>query len=221
MKKLILSLFSIAAIATGAKAQVSFGPEIGLNIAEYKLVSPTETSYPSPKYSLRAGGIVDFGMGDHFSIQTGAYYVSNGWVYSDGYGDNETININTVEVPLNFIVKIGRRSRFWIGAGGYAAFYISGTDNVSGTFLSSSSTSLKIGSDSTSNIKGIDAGYSISIGWQLPMGLFVRAHFNEGLLNLQPMGNSSNSITSASYGTTIGWLFGVRRGPKDYLKYYR
>jgi hypothetical protein len=223
MKNLILSLFSVAAMVTAAHAQFTFGPEAGLNISEYALKSAGQSSSPNPRYSIRAGGIIDLGIGNHFSIQTGAYYVANGYNYSDGLGDKQAININTIEVPLNFVLKLRSPdvTRYWISVGPYVGFYASAKAKASGPNIPASSSTLKIGTDSTSYIKPVDIGFSITAAYQLPIGLFIRVHFNYGGVNLTPNGNSDNSMISSSYGTTIGFLFGGPHRQRDYLRYYK
>jgi len=86
---------------------------------------------------FHAGILADVAFGDHFAIQPGARYSLKGigvhTISSQGNVDIDTrnrISLNYIEVPVNFVVKFGKRenARVMLGAGPYVAYLVSARD---------------------------------------------------------------------------------------------
>ena len=177
---------------------VALGIEAGLNMTDflYSQGNGGITSKTLPRG--RAGVLLDIPIHGVFYIQPGVFYAMN------GHGDNNTTNINAVEVPVNLMFKFQMRDRsyLFVGAGPFVGYNISGTE-AEGTF--------RIGSANTDNIKALDYGIGANLGYELKCGLFFRARYQWGLANLQPQSNSYiSTINSESYGIQVGYFFGRR-----------
>ena len=224
MKKPILILLALLASGTFLRAQISWGPEAGLNGSNYISKLGGNTISTTAKLGVRVGGVVDMGLGNNLAFEPGLFYLMNGYKLSYA-GATETANINTLEIPLNILFKIGEpgRGRFWFGLGPYLAFNLSGNVKVPGFNGGSSiSESLKFGSTAgTDEMKSSDFGVGFNVGYQLADGLFLRAGYQKGVKNLVPGGNGNNSQTSSNFSVTVGYLFGSWKvRTVDYSKRY-
>jgi hypothetical protein len=223
MRKAILMMSVLLAVAINVKAQiiysvkgdsdlnkpvadtkkqgVAFGPEIGLNMADMALKSVTT----SMKAGLAAGVVVDFGFNNHFYLQPGLFYLMNGCdVSKTTYIPSYSINLNTIQLPVNVLYKLSKPggSRIFFGIGPYIAYNISGTSKSGST-----SSTITIG-DKANDTKPLDYGAGINVGYQFAMGLLVRVHYQLGFANLTP--TSGSTETSSGLGLTVGYFFGCK-----------
>ncbi|MCW3120734.1 MAG: hypothetical protein JWQ38_226 [Flavipsychrobacter sp.] len=224
MKKQLLTALSIIALSGAAQAQVSFAPELGLNISQYRMSYAGISPSLDARFGLRLGGVADIGFNDNWSVQPGLFYVMNGFNYTETipfFGTAELKEkINTIEIPVNVMYKFGDPggNRFFIGAGPIIGMNIGGQQEASFAGLSTSQ-SLKIGSDSTnSDLKMLDIGVGINLGYELSSGLFFRGRYQMGLSNVAPGGDADNYLKSAGYGVSIGYMFHGKTAKKGTKK---
>lgn len=221
MKKIILS-FCFLATFVATQAQTTYGPMIGINFSNYTGKSGGVTQSTDMKIGGRIGGIVDFGLSDNISLQPGIFYVMNGYKTSV-LGIDVSASVNTIEVPINVEYKFGTPggNRFFVGIGPYVGMNIGGTIKVSGSFLGvsvSDSKSIRIGSDTSSaDMKALDMGLGLNVGYQLSQGWIVKAHYQMGFMNLMPSGDENNSMKNYNFGVSVGYLFGdkTKKDKKD------
>jgi hypothetical protein len=244
MKKIIVIMSVLLAIAINVRAQIidslkgdsdltetvtvpkkhgiAFGPEFGLNLPDMALQSGGQTISTSIKPGLALGGIVDYGITNHFYLQPGLFYLMNGCNISTGYfyypGYQNSYSpisyfLNTFQLPVNLLFKFGKPGRFrlFFGIGPYIAYNISGALAISTIAsikgIANESTALTIGGGSKPyDIKPWDYGAGINAGYQFDMGLLVRIHYQVGFANLTAVPNST--YTTSALGLTVGYLFG-------------
>lgn len=210
MKSLIISA-SLLVSMTSVQAQFTVGPELSLIGTNYTGKVDGQSGNTKSVISFRAGAVVNAPIGDHFDIQPAVMYVQNG-SKSDVVFSSATAHVNTLEVPVNVMYKINTThgEHFFVGLGPYIAYNMSGktkfTSNFSGT--GAETQTISFGSDAHDNMKTIDLGLGINVGYQLLNGLFLRVYYQKGLVNLFPQGNTENSIYSTNYGVGLGMLFG-------------
>jgi hypothetical protein len=215
-----LSVGLFTALAYGpATARISFGPELGINISGYSGKNAgVKQQGITTVTGWRLGGVADIQLTNNISLQPAALFTKNGYKYvvADQIGDSYeyNFNANTVEIPLNVLYKIGRedRGRFFIGAGPYMGINVGG--KIKAHMLFGGDMKTAIGSDSTDNIKRFDFGVGVNAGYQLPMGMFIRIHYQQGIANMQPMGNKDNTMMNYHYGISVGYTFGSSK-PND------
>src|SRR5665213_3059798 len=128
MKKLILFFFvdlcSIAA-ACGqtAKLGVFVGPNFATIGSQYSVDETTEHAM-----GVQAGLFTEIGTG-RWSIVPGLTYASVGSKVSLAYGaGNETVSLQCLQVPVNFVYNTGAH-KFFFGGGLYIGFGLSGSIN--------------------------------------------------------------------------------------------
>jgi hypothetical protein len=120
--------------------------------------------------------------------------------------------INTIEFPMYIEYRSGFKCgrRFLAGIGGYVGDNINGFYDYSVNGSSSlSSTVLRIGTD----IKGMDYGIAVNIGYLGRRHIYYRARYMLGLDNEVPNGDAKNSLKQSSGALTIGYMIrGCRSG---------
>ena len=205
MKKLILYLLIVVTFTNGADAQIAIAPEAGLNMANMSLKTYGNLVSTGIRKSFTFGGSLDHGFTDHIYIQPGVFYVRNGCDVT-GVGWEK---INTLQVPVGIAYKAGMPggNRFFVGAGPYFGYNISGSTKINDT-----SASLKIGNDKNKDdITAIDLGFSVFVGFQLSNNFFARLQYQNSINNLTPDGDRYNSTRTNSISIKIGYYFGDSR----------
>lgn len=203
MKKIILSLLAVGMLSSAANAQLRIAPELGLNMANMAIKGTSTTM----KAGAALGAVIDFSLTDNLTLQPGLFYMMNGASMTGG-----SISVNTIQIPINVIYLLGDEgdNRFFFGAGPYLGYNIGGNIKPSG----GSSTSLNIGSDKLKDdIKAMDFGLGVNVGYLLASGLFFRAHYQTGLAELSPQ--DGGSIKTSGIGVTAGYYFGAKKDKKS------
>lgn len=210
MRKLI---FAVAMLIAGqtAQAQWGLGPEVGANLSNYTVKNAGVSQDIQVRGGGRLGVVGDFAINDNLYFQPGAYFATNGYRInlSDGY---ELHVLNTLDIPLNIEYKIGMlgTDRFFIGAGPYVGFNTGGfvrrhAESLPGIIVDSRR-NLSVGTWPTDDIKPLDLGGNVNLGYQSTSGLFVRLKAQMGILNMMPKGNSDNMIKSTSFSLSVGYI---------------
>ncbi len=200
-------MLSVALIATTANAQLAIAPELGLNLANVTGKSGGVSTDTKMKAGLAIGAVIDLGIADNIYFQPGLFYLMNGAKANTG---DVTMNINTLQIPLNFVYKLGEEggNRFFFGVGPYLGYNISANYKAGGN-----STTIDIGTDKTKDgLKPLDFGAGVNVGYLMSMGVFVRAHYQMGFANLDPISDADNTMKSSAIGITVGYYFGGHKG---------
>lgn len=232
MKKLILSCLSALLLSGAAKAQLSYGPELGMNLSNYRIDFPgffPPTTVPIP--GAHVGGVLNYRFNDHIAIEPGAYFAINGIKYTYdlfGFGSITAVtHLNTIKVPLNVIYTFNG-GKLFVGAGPFVGMNLGGSaklsatlpglDTLLGTALSlDTSGKITTGNDSADFIKKFDFGVGAQVGYNITNNLFIRATYTRGLLNMSPAAAMQTSaIHSVNYALSVGYYFGDR--PKKKTK---
>ena len=207
MKKIIGVLIGMLVLVLPTFGQIKIGPEIGLNFSNYTIKVATSGSTSNKvdtraNHGIRFGGIADIGLVRNISFQTELLYVRNGYTYgSAGW------TVNTMQLPMSFLFKWNtyHKNKAFVGIGPYLAFNINGNNNYYNP-----ATPLKLGSvDGTDNLKVVDLGYSLSLGYIVKGRLLLQGHYQRSFFNLEPTRSTESGIWSLNYGVTIGYLFRV------------
>jgi Outer membrane protein beta-barrel domain len=238
MKKLILTCLSGMLLSGAAKAQLSYGPELGVNLSNYRVEFPgffPPTTLPIP--GAHVGGIVNYRFSDHLAIEPGAFFSINGIKYTYNLyilgSITAVAHLNTIRIPVNVNYTFGEPGGncFFVGAGPFFGINLGGsaraTANTSfpmaDSFLlaavgtTDSAQKITAGNDSSDYIKRFDFGVGVNVGYQLSNGLFFRAGYTRGLLNMTPTaGGQTSAIHSVNYALSVGYYFGDR--PKKKMK---
>ena len=232
MKKLILLAPTVLTLTQTAKAQIHFGPEIGATYStlQYENSAQGVGTSSSAGLGIKVGGILEVPFSNHWYFQPGLFWDMRNSDASETYLNNThfdyAYHINSIEVPVNFILKTHQEGhhRLWFGVGGYAAVGLGGrietTDHndVPYTYYAGSTVTLSdridYGDNTLSGMSTFDFGAQANIGFEFPVGLFIRAAYSRGFMNRAPSGFSNLTYTPSSISLSIGYLFG---GDRNYI----
>ena len=235
MKKIFTTIIGFA-LSTAAMAQVKFGVEGGAtyNMMSQRIHSIDRTT--EGQYGYRFGVNTDIALASNLSLQTGVFF--NGNVgssssytnqFSTGGGiptkvvDNRQYKVNQILIPVYLTARTGEDQyndpKFIFGIGPYLGI------NVGGRFLQNYSNvingderiqdhnrHIEVGTDFFSDIAPIDFGGSVMVGYELPIGLYFKAHFGMGFLDLYPNNIGANKFNNMGGGISVGFnIFNTNR----------
>lgn len=141
MKKTIMMLMVAGAIVTKATAQDNkVYIKGGFNLANVSKSKDGSIDETNSLPSFHAGLMADLPVAELFSIQTGLLFTGKGSKLQNGSTSDasyykSTTNPYYIELPVNLAVNIplaDKESKFFIGAGPYAAMGIAGKNKVEG-----------------------------------------------------------------------------------------
>ena len=206
MKKLLLSaaiLFgSLGAFAQGG---LGYGLRAGVNIPKYSMENGSSES----NTGFFVTGYLDAPISPYFSIQPGLSLQNKGGKWSETNNNNSISvkqSIMSLDIPVNAVAKFptGASGNFFIGAGPYVGFALSGKNKFEGNLGDSglkSEEDVKFGSGDGDELKRTDFGVNFLAGYQLTNGFQINAGYGLGLTNLAPNGGSvKNRIWSVGIG---------------------
>lgn len=201
MKKLFLSAIAVL-FGFGAFAQeLGYGFKAGVNLPNYNFSnSDIETESAT---NFHVTGYLDAPINHMFSIQPGVSLQGKGAKLMDN--EFGTIKQNTmwIEVPVNAVAKFPTMGggNFFLGAGPYAAFGISGKNEYEGESFDAQQ-DFEFGKDGAQ--KGTDFGLNFLAGYRLGNGLTLGAGYGLGLADIAPDNSSdvkqNNRVISFSVG---------------------
>lgn len=207
MKKLLLSaaiLFgSLGAFAQGG---LGYGLRAGVNIPKYSIENGSSES----NTGFFVTGYLDAPVSPYFSIQPGLSLQNKGAKWSVGNGNNAgeiKQSIMSLDIPVNLVAKLptGGSGNFFIGAGPYVGFGLSGKNKASGNVGDvggKTEWDVKFGSGDSDELKRTDFGVNFLAGYQLTNGFQINAGYGLGLTNLAP---NSGSIKNRVWSIGIGF----------------
>ncbi len=187
MKKIILLLMIIISINCYAQ-NVRLGITSGISIANYNVKVDGEKNSGSAKVGFLGGLLADISIRNHFSFQPAINFVQKGMQDKQTYNGNTEkakLNVNHVEIPLNFLYHTAGIGDFFIGGGPSLAFALSGKVKYSDN-TSSVSENIKFGNGDNATMKGFDMGLNLMSGYCFSNGLLISVNYNAGFLNLFP-----------------------------------
>jgi len=209
MKKLLLSatiLFgSIGAFAQGG---LGYGLRAGVNIPKYSFENGSSES----NTGFFVTGYLDAPVSPNFSIQPGLSLQNKGAKWSAGDGNNSgelKQSIMSLDIPVNAVAKFptGASGNFFVGAGPYVGFALSGKNKASGNVGGAEGRTewdVEFGSGDGDELKRTDFGVNFLAGYQLSNGFQINAGYGLGLTNLSPVSNLSTKNRVWSVGIGFG-----------------
>lgn len=233
MKKILLTA-ATAALALGANAQQTrYGIEIGAHMGNLvqELPDPSNPGGTTtlskdhvdsrPNLGLRAGLVADFGISDNFSIQPGLHFVMKGarTEYTATVAGvpnvefQDKLNINYVELPINVMYKTREDGTgFMVGAGPYFGYAFGGKRVMQVNDVETRNSELNFGDEPGDDIKNLDVGVGLNVGYMLPVGVFIRGYGQYGFSNIYPVPESKYETKNYGFGLSLGYMFGGKAG---------
>ncbi|WP_113662885.1 porin family protein [Pedobacter nanyangensis] len=216
MKKILLLLTLAAGLNVVANAQdkpVSFGVKAGVAFPNLKFSAMGMSVSADAKTTFYVGGVADIKVSNIFSVQPGLTFMSKGtksggdvFAAEDMEVETESVSINVsyLELPVNLLANFNAGSgKFFVGAGPYAAYALSGNTKVGG-----SKEDITFGSGDD-DMKRFDFGVNFLTGYQLNNGLNIHAGYGLGLGNLANDNNSGFNASAKNkvFSVGLGFMF--------------
>lgn len=185
MKKILLLLTLAAGLSTAVNAQdkpVTFGVKAGVAFPNLTFSAMGTSVSLDSKTTFYVGGIADIKVSNILSLQPGLTYMSKGTKSGDAFFEDEetdlegSINISYLELPVNLVANFNAGTgKFFVGAGPYAAYALSGNGKAGGV-----KEDMPFGSNE-GEFKRFDFGLNFLAGYQLTNGLNIHAGYGIGL----------------------------------------
>jgi hypothetical protein len=152
MKKLLILAACTTMLTTAAEAQLTFAPEIGLNLANMRgkdtgLSGGLETMKNKLKLGVKAGVNLNIPVGDRVVIQPGLFYSIKGYKSDNSYAESDmgitynatekhNVTLHYFEIPVNiqYMFNDPSEGRFFVGVGGYIGLAFSGHDKATAEY---------------------------------------------------------------------------------------
>lgn len=213
MKKFILSLAVLASTAGVANAQtgIKVGLKGGFNGSTFSGADSKGSEY---KAGFAAGGFVNFGVSDNFSIQPELLYSQKG-ASQDGYSypsGTTTKNDGTakttlgyLDVPIMLRYNIGEDGKgFFVEVGPQGSFVLhrrSFIEDGGGTQVGSSETT-------TDNLNKVVLGYVGGVGYQITSGLQLGLRYTGDFTQVAKQENGALNVHNSVFQFQVGYAFG-------------
>ncbi|SKB77231.1 Outer membrane protein beta-barrel domain-containing protein [Parapedobacter luteus] len=209
MKKLVLAIMAVS-ISAGVFAQgqpLGFGIKAGVNFPKYHWSGNTNTYETKAATNFHVTAFLDAPIATNwFYIQPGVSLQGKGAKFVDTENLEATQNTMWIEVPVNFVAKfpVQTAGSFFLGAGPYVAFGISGKNKYDNGWTT---TTQDFEFDRDGTIKGTDFGFNFIGGFQLSNGLMIHGGYGLGITDLR--GSNNNFFTGDEKLTNRVWTVGL------------
>jgi opacity protein-like surface antigen len=211
MKKLGFALMGLLMISsTGAFAQMSFGVKAGLNFTNMNIKNSGDKDNDAKfKAGINAGAFADFELTDMLGAEVGMNFETKGSMKKFNEGKTkDIINVVYVTVPVDVKLTFGS---LYVLAGPYASVAVMGKTKIKAKGDDDNfkeSRDIEFGNEEgKSNMKRLDFGLGVGVGYELNDNLGVRAGYDLGLSNLEPGGDKKNSMKNGSINISATYKF--------------
>lgn len=205
MKKTILVLAVVFA-AVAAQAQVSFGVKAGANFSTLGGDDYDEVDGKKSNTGFHFGGFANIGISDNFAFQPELVYsAKQGMEYrATILGQNYELNVNLNYLNLPLMMQY-RTHGFYAEAGPQVGFLLTAKSKAKSGGVTEEE-------DIKEDLKGIDFGVNLGLGYELKNGLGIGARYNFGMSNIADDDNSDVKNRVLSVG--LFYKFGGKKSSK-------
>lgn len=188
--------------------------------------------YYSGRVGFHGGFLADlpFKTGSKVSFQPGVIFHMKGRKYSKSFNppagtvtnQKSTQYVNYVDVPLNLVLKLGKKTKFILGGGPYVSLFFNGsetaqTTTTTGVSSSSESDDLPVGKKE-GQYEVLNYGVNGLLGIESGR-VFITANYSRGMNDFYHAIGYSGSFKHQVIGGTLGIFLGkpvkVVKVPKD------
>lgn len=175
----------------------------------------------SGRTGVHAGFIADlpFGSNANFFFQPGVIYYNKGRKYAQRFdtltstviSKNATQYVNYIDVPMNLVLKFGRKTKFIIGGGPYFSLFYTGKETsqtISQTGISQSdeNNDVPVG-DKPGQYKILNYGLNGLAGFEYGR-IFLTANYSRSLNDFYQAINYTGTFKHQVIGATLGIFLG-------------
>jgi hypothetical protein len=189
-----------------ANAQ-TFGIKGGVNFANMTISGGGMSLSPKSITGFHIGPVADFQLKDQFHFNTGLLYSTKGFkmdVSGEGESFSGTETFSYLEIPLNlaYLFPINDKSDFFIQAGPYLGYALSGKDK-----FGSETHDIDFAEDM---IKRFD--YGVGFGGGVQFGSIVASvNYQLGLANLNDDPDVDATFKNKVFQISLAYMFGKKK----------
>ncbi|MCD4735624.1 MAG: PorT family protein [Bacteroidales bacterium] len=183
MKKAIF-VFSIMFVGLTTMAQFTYGPKVGLNLAN---MSGDDVEDNSMLVGFFVGGLANYGISDLFSVQAELLYDTKGTMYETTNANNETEKIANslgyLSIPILAKATFGSGDIKFFGVLGPQIGFLMSAKFDGESEMTFGNTTIKY----KDNFKSTDFGLTFGAGALIPVGgmkMTVDARYTLGLTSI-------------------------------------
>src|SRR5574343_298243 len=221
---LISSLLVSESVEAQLRIGISGGPQRSIVSSNTSPGWDTVDYKYSYRQGFRAGIIADIRLGARspLYLQSGMYYSTKGRDFQAGFenasSDISRIkavqHVNYLEIPLQLVLKIkmGKKSSFLLGGGGYAGFLYSGKERrdityQTGTVTTIENKDLKV-TTAPGSYNNMEYGWNGTAGFQFGRVLLT-GHYGQGMKDFYSTGTSTEgTFRHTTMGANMSSLLG-------------
>lgn len=209
-KKILIIVIITVCIAEFINAQkASFGITAGATLSNMYSKIDNEKDHGKTHPGFTFGILTDIPIGQKCSIQPALNFVQKGTEDEDpDFDEKMKLNINYLELPVNFIYRANSSgNHFFFGGGPAIAYAISGKLKYEWSG-NKEEYDVNFGNDESDDFKPFDFGINGLVGYQLKNGLMFTLNYTHGFGNLIIGDADDGKLKNTSFGLKIGYLFG-------------
>ncbi len=220
----LFTLFFLLFSTTKSFTQIKVAPIAGLNLPIF-IYNPSLPSVFSQEInpSFNIGGLVDFGVKNNFSIQSGLLLTGKGstTVYSFNFEgiiikSTASVSLLYLEIPLNALYKLKLRSvKLQFFGGPYLGLGIGGktkiitNDNRANIPVVNEEHDIKLGFK-TGDYNALDIGINIGVGIEINKNFLIRTQYGLGLSDFNNL-QSTSKIYNSVFSISGAYMFSLKK----------
>ncbi len=209
MKKLRLILLGTFALALSAKqshaqVEVTYGPELVGSVTT--LVEDGEAYYAGVAGQVGAASHIQFGR--FVAVRPSVFFKTSTMWGSEYDDDKMWLQYVGVNLPVLFSYHFERGHKLFAGAGPSLLYAVGGKRQTGDYYGEISKKKIKFGTAGEDEMKPLEFGIHIRMGFQFAKGLSLGYYYNVGLSNITPNNGGYKTNTMDFAGITVGWMFG-------------
>lgn len=213
MKKVILSLFALAAMGLSANAQqvVKFGPKAGVNFANLNGLEDTDM-----KIDFHVGAFAEIFFTDKFALQPEIIFSNQGTKSLDSYSetiggvafqyeDEDKWNLGYINVPI--MAKYYVIDGLAVELGPQIGFLMSAKNKYEYTASAMGVSETDKGEEDIKDaLNSIDFGLGVGASYNLDNGFFAGARYNLGFSDIIK-DNEGDAVKNGVIQVSVGYKF--------------
>lgn len=169
-----------------------------------KIFDGTFGATPQFSVGFHGGLVTNYGISETFALQLEALYVQQNVKFADG-SDNLTISNSVIEIPLALQLNFGGNTKFFVNAGGYMNYGLSGS--YSGSQGGVALPTVKADYAGVSFGDRSDYGTLLGVGVKFNQVLFIEARANYSVKDGTYKDSAGKQVVPIFAGLSLGYFF--------------
>jgi Outer membrane protein beta-barrel domain len=218
MKKtiFIVTTFIICLNITALSQKTRVGLTGGISFANLSKTIGGADKDGEYRIGIMGGMLLDFPVCKKISFQPDLHYIQKGasFVPTTPVFNKIYTALRYAELAPNFVYNFtAGKGVFYLGGGPYISFNLPSKDVTHAAGADKVETDVSFGNTLTNELRGVDYGGNVVMGFRMGNGIFVSANYIQGVRNLVPKeisdlsASANDKIKNIAFGIRVGYLF--------------